>query len=95
MLAPRFIETGAVVSAFGVRLDTCRALVAAMAAANPHVYTQDGDATRALEHYHRIVRDPYDPTVLKWVNYSELGITALPEMIGRLKIHTTSPRRWA
>ena len=31
------IETGAVVSAFGVRLVACQDLVAAMAAANPHV----------------------------------------------------------
>ena len=67
------IETDAVVSAFGVQ-SAKDALVAAMAAANPHV--------EALKFERRIARDPDDPTVLKQVNFSQLGITALPEMIG-------------
>ena len=71
------IETDAVVSAFGLQYVT-DALVAAMAAANPHV--------EALKFEQRITRDPDVPWVLKRVNFSGLEITALPEMIGGLKI---------
>ena len=72
------IETGAVVSAFGLQRVAHILLVAAMAAANPHV--------EALKFEQGITRDPDDPTVLKEVNFAKLGITALPEMIGELKI---------
>ena len=71
------IETGAVVSAFGVQSMTDD-LVAAMAAANPRV--------AALKFERGITSDPKDPTVLKEVNFYKLGITALPEMISELKI---------
>merc|ERR1712167_157032 len=71
------IETGAVVSAFGVQSMT-DGLVAAMAAMNPHV--------EALKFEQGITRDPDDPMVLTEVDFRGLGITALPEMIGRLKI---------
>ena len=58
------IETDAVVSAFGVQSVT-DTLVAAMAAANPHV--------EALKFKQRVKRDPDDPTVLKKVSYLKLG----------------------
>ena len=39
-----------------------------------------------MEFEQRIRRAPDDPMVLKEVDFRELGITALPEMIGELKI---------
>ena len=61
--------------------------MAVMAAANPHV-----EALKFEQSYfgeQRVKRDPDDPTVLKEVDFYHLGITALPEMIGGLKITGT------